>query len=379
MGNRKASDKLPIPTWFRLQNYLSLRTMTEPAAWLDQLAFRIDLLSLWKNISTFTHGRAGTMLVDELYFDEMRWCPNLIWALAVVTACLIIGLRSEVVGSAIYAIHCGQHSRSVFAFRNIVVAKLCCSFDAGDVFVFDSPVAVENLSTSQNFLNFGLTHKSGVSDMTENKPLLVWRNDLSRNRCNFHQVFYAVVHGLVRKVVVSGEDKRYAVRRFDFRWRSSRIVKMNDDFTGYGFRKQWGELHLSSDEPSAFCTRRNTCTFLCGLSGLACLVALPNNCTQGEHDQPCRNAFWPCYEFVPPVRLGFAGLFIVVGGLIVGYGAGWRVRTFCIAFALLCSLCAAWLVLNGHRWYCESQGSYKSELFQHRGENVSQKHLTSQG
>ncbi len=71
MGNRKASDKLPIPTWFRLQNYLNLRMMTEPAAWLDQLAFRVDLLSLWKDISPFTQGRAGTMLVDELYFDEM--------------------------------------------------------------------------------------------------------------------------------------------------------------------------------------------------------------------------------------------------------------------------------------------------------------------
>ncbi len=70
MGNRKANDKLPIPTWFRLQNYLSFRMMTEPAAWLDQLAFRIDLLSFWKNIIPFTHGRAGTMLVDELYFDE---------------------------------------------------------------------------------------------------------------------------------------------------------------------------------------------------------------------------------------------------------------------------------------------------------------------
>ncbi len=71
MGNRKASDKLPIPKWFRLQNYYGLRMITEPAAWLDQLAFRIDFLSLWKNISPFTHLQARTMLVDELYFDEM--------------------------------------------------------------------------------------------------------------------------------------------------------------------------------------------------------------------------------------------------------------------------------------------------------------------
>ncbi len=70
MGNRKASDKLPIPNWFRLQNYFGLRMMVEPAAWLDQLALRIDLLSLWKNISPFTHGRAGTMLVDKFYCDE---------------------------------------------------------------------------------------------------------------------------------------------------------------------------------------------------------------------------------------------------------------------------------------------------------------------
>jgi hypothetical protein len=108
---------------------------------------------------------------------------------------------------------------------------------------------------------------------------------------------------------------------------------------------------------------------------LASLPSLPDDCSEGEHNRPCSNPFWPCYEFVPPLRLIFAGLFIVASGLIVGYGRGWNVRLLCATLALSCILLSGWLMLLGHRWYCESKGSKQNYSSQHGGQSVAQSNV----
>jgi hypothetical protein len=69
----------------------------------------------------------------------------------------------------------------------------------------------------------------------------------------------------------------------------------------------------------------------------ASLPSLPDDCTEGEHDSQCRDPFRPCEEFVPPLRVLGCALFIVISGLIVGYGRyRWRGRLTCVLLALTC-------------------------------------------
>src|SRR5271166_1197125 len=77
--------------------------------------------------------------------------------------------------------------------------------------------------------------------------------------------------------------------------------------------------------------------------------SLPDDCSEGEHNRPCRYAFRPCYEFVPPARLFFVLLLIVGAALVCGYGeAGW-IRL--LSAPLVVS--AGCLLLAGHRYWCE--------------------------
>ena len=51
MANRKRSEKLAIPAWFRLEAYDGLSNLTSPLDWLKQLALRIDLKYFWQEIA----------------------------------------------------------------------------------------------------------------------------------------------------------------------------------------------------------------------------------------------------------------------------------------------------------------------------------------
>jgi hypothetical protein len=97
-----------------------------------------------------------------------------------------------------------------------------------------------------------------------------------------------------------------------------------------------------------------------GLRGPTSFDRLPDDCTEGEHDSQCRDAFRPCYEFVPPLRLILIIPLIVSAALIVGYGQGWRTRLVCIPLALLLVLLAGWLLLLGHRYWCDGDGYNQS-------------------
>jgi len=74
MGNRKAKEKLRVPAWFNLLSYRATRKMDEPIQWLEQFAFRIDLMLLWKELasipSTFS-ADTQSICVDQFYLDEM--------------------------------------------------------------------------------------------------------------------------------------------------------------------------------------------------------------------------------------------------------------------------------------------------------------------
>jgi hypothetical protein len=103
-----------------------------------------------------------------------------------------------------------------------------------------------------------------------------------------------------------------------------------------------------------------------GIDGAARLDGLPDNCAAGEHDSQCGDPFRPCYEFVPPLRLLFSVLLIVGGGLIVGYGRyGWRVRLVCGLLALACGILATYLILFGHRYYCNANKNEHRQSFEH--------------
>jgi hypothetical protein len=60
-------------------------------------------------------------------------------------------------------------------------------------------------------------------------------------------------------------------------------------------------------------TRLQRNLLFCGLSSHARFPSLPEYSYQRKHKQPCRYAFGPCYEYVPPVRAGMALLCILVG------------------------------------------------------------------
>jgi hypothetical protein len=59
----------------------------------------------------------------------------------------------------------------------------------------------------------------------------------------------------------------------------------------------------------------------------------------------------------------FSGLLIVASGLIVGYGRGWNIRLLCVTLTLSCILLSGWLLLSGHRWYCEGKDSEQNHTF----------------
>ncbi len=74
MANRKTNEKLKVPAEFRLKSYSPLRDWTEPRPWLEQFAFRIDLLLLWQKVLTHrqsTDSAKPSISVGEFYLNEM--------------------------------------------------------------------------------------------------------------------------------------------------------------------------------------------------------------------------------------------------------------------------------------------------------------------
>jgi hypothetical protein len=123
-------------------------------------------------------------------------------------------------------------------------------------------------------------------------------------------------------------------------------------------------LPISQQQPLLVCRLLDENAITRSSGSFASLPSLPDDCSEGEHDSPCGNPFRPSYEFVPPLRLVGCALLVIASGLIVGYGRGWRIRLVCVTLALVCSLLATWLVLCGHRWYCEGQehGGYRESV-----------------
>ena len=74
MGNRRATEKLSIPEWFRLANYLPLEDLMKPSDWLQQIAFRIDLMSLLNKLGPLTERPEESVFVDE--FLSTKCCPR---------------------------------------------------------------------------------------------------------------------------------------------------------------------------------------------------------------------------------------------------------------------------------------------------------------
>jgi hypothetical protein len=90
------------------------------------------------------------------------------------------------------------------------------------------------------------------------------------------------------------------------------------------------------------------------LSRSAGFNSLPDDCAESEQDRPRRYPLRPCYEFVPPWRLIAAIGCLGCAVAINGYGRGW-IRLLCAFFIL----CAGWLIMDGHRYWCKGEdGNY---------------------
>lgn len=70
------------------------------------------------------------------------------------------------------------------------------------------------------------------------------------------------------------------------------------------------------------------------LNGSPRFNGLPDNCAEGQHDRPCGDAFRPCYEFVPPLRLVFAALLVVCVAFVCGCGGHLRTHLLCVSLVL---------------------------------------------
>ena len=78
---------------------------------------------------------------------------------------------------------------------------------------------------------------------------------------------------------------------------------------------------------------------------------LPNDSSQREHKRPCSDTLRPCYEFVPPLRVILAAFCLCCAVAINAYGCRW-IRLLCI----LPLLCTGWLILGGHKYWCQDDG-----------------------
>jgi hypothetical protein len=168
----------------------------------------------------------------------------------------------------------------------------------------------------------------------------------------------------------------YLARRFTFIGEFEANTKKQEIPTIRLFRKEvWKNNFFKNPRPLNIFQGLNVGisqahTSLSRYRRFSSFLGLPDDCSEGEHDRPCSDSFRPCYEFVPPLRLIFAGLFIVASGLIVGYGRGWNIRLLCVTLALSCILLSGLLLLSGHRWYCEGKDSEQNQISQHRGEKT---------
>jgi len=115
------------------------------------------------------------------------------------------------------------------------------------------------------------------------------------------------------------------------------------------------------------------------LSSLPRFPRLPHNNAQRKQKQPCRYAFRPCQEYVPPWGLGLALICILAGVYFAREGTrsrGWLAGLFAF-YVVAFAYCIALLIVNGHQNDSHNQNSpteYR-QTFQHDGGNVSQIYL----
>src|ERR1035441_6548368 len=84
---------------------------------------------------------------------------------------------------------------------------------------------------------------------------------------------------------------------------------------------------------------------------------------------PCRDPFRPCYEFVPPRRVGLALLCILTGVYCAYEGTrvhGWLAASYALCIVALAG-CAIIFIESGHQYDCGNQGdaSEYRHSFQH--------------
>lgn len=112
-------------------------------------------------------------------------------------------------------------------------------------------------------------------------------------------------------------------------------------------------------------------TLFCDIYGAVYLYRLPKDYAKGSYQRPCSNTLRPCYEFVPPLRFILA--IVCLGGAVAinVYRRGW-IRLLCV----LPMFCTGWLILCGHKYWCEDdQREYESDPRLHGGTIVLQKYL----
>ena len=98
---------------------------------------------------------------------------------------------------------------------------------------------------------------------------------------------------------------------------------------------------------------------------------LPDDRTESQNYYPNSDSLRPCYEFVPPLRLFLSIILLGCAVAMNGYGRGW-IRLLSIPPIL----CAGWLILDGHRYWCQDDdGQYRE--YSHSRKIVTQKLLTN--
>lgn len=72
-GEARATNVIAIPKRFSVHRYDALKEFNTPLPWLNQLAFRIDLMTLWKSVATYSDfpSAEGEIYVDEFNAAEL--------------------------------------------------------------------------------------------------------------------------------------------------------------------------------------------------------------------------------------------------------------------------------------------------------------------
>jgi len=87
-------------------------------------------------------------------------------------------------------------------------------------------------------------------------------------------------------------------------------------------------------------------------------ASLRSDSKESEDQRPCRDAFGPCYEFVPPLHAIGAAFFLLSGYAIVAFVDGRKKL-----ISLPCVILGGCILLSGHQFHCRDGNDYRENEY----------------